>query len=85
MPKPKAILVVGNYGGRRLPEGQLPKNVQDWGAWDCDPEKTGPPKQKHAYGTVARPPLQVECSFCEICGFEGRGRASSLRPGSMPI
>ena len=85
MPKPKAILVVGNYGGRRLPEGQLPKNVQDWGAWDCDPEKTGPPKQKHAYGTVARPPLHVE-SFCEICDFEWRGPAS-LRPtlGPMPM
>ena len=52
-PKPKAIFTVPNYGGRRLPEGQLPKNVQDWGGWDCDPEKTGTPKQKHAYGTLA--------------------------------
>eukprot|EP00658_Telonema_sp_P-2_P065212 TRINITY_DN54513_c0_g1_i1.p1 TRINITY_DN54513_c0_g1~~TRINITY_DN54513_c0_g1_i1.p1 ORF type:complete len:133 (+),score=20.54 TRINITY_DN54513_c0_g1_i1:136-534(+) len=47
---PKPITVLHNYGGRRCPpEG--PKEVRDWGVWDCDPSKTGPPSQHHAYGS----------------------------------
>merc|ERR1712166_29897 len=47
--KPKPILVMHNYGGRRCPpEG--PKEVRQWGIWDCDPSKTGAPSQRHAYG-----------------------------------
>jgi len=46
--KPKPIVVVHNFGGRRC-VGE-PPSVATWGTWDCDPTKTGPPTQKHAFG-----------------------------------
>ncbi|GMI18183.1 hypothetical protein TrLO_g958 [Triparma laevis f. longispina] len=51
MPTTKSsIIVIPNFGGRRLSPGQTPKKCLDWGTWDCDPSREGPPKGKHAYG-----------------------------------
>ena len=50
MPKHNPITVVHNFGGRRCPPPAVPSAVSEWGEWDCDPAKTGKPKQHHAYG-----------------------------------
>ncbi|KAG1674123.1 hypothetical protein FOA52_015753 [Chlamydomonas sp. UWO 241] len=47
-PKVNAITVVPNFGGKRC-IGE-PPGVVDWGTWDCDPTKTGPPDDEHSYG-----------------------------------
>ena len=50
-PKPRPITVVQNFGGKRLANGEAPKEIaKDWAIWVCDPEKTGPPTRGFAYG-----------------------------------
>eukprot|EP00959_Pyramimonas_sp_CCMP1952_P098472 2058691-Pyramimonas_sp.AAC.1 len=51
-PKSKCnpITVIHQFGGRRCPPPSVPPAVKDWNTWTCDPTKTGPPTQRHAYG-----------------------------------
>mmetsp|Transcript_17998 Transcript_17998/g.30267 ORF Transcript_17998/g.30267 Transcript_17998/m.30267 type:complete len:183 (-) Transcript_17998:216-764(-) len=44
------ITVIHKFGGRRCPPPAVAPAVKDWNEWDCDPTKTGKPRQKHAYG-----------------------------------
>ena len=37
MPKPRPIIVVRNFGGKRLAAGAVPNSCADWSRWECDP------------------------------------------------
>ena len=51
MPAKRPITVVKGFGGRRLADGAVPKNVEDWSEWQCDPTVEGrAPTRGFAWG-----------------------------------